>query len=54
MEFAAKLKELEESNKGFERANKKRRNDPTIVSEPMFPSTLPASSPGDIYTGKRL
>ena len=46
MEFAARLKQLEDSNKGLEKSRHKRTANPVAASEPMFPSALPASSPG--------
>ena len=46
MEFAAKLKQLEERHKGSAKSTQKSRADPVAASEPMFPSALPASSPG--------
>ena len=46
MEFAAKLKQLEERHKGSAKSTQKSRADPAAASEPMFPGALPASSPG--------
>ena len=43
IEFAAKLKELQQSSKGFDIMKEKRRENPVLVSEPMFPSAVPVS-----------